>query len=187
MKKVILLLLLFLIASCNVHKTTLKELKNTKSNYQMSYDALRRGAILSIKSDGTLDKILSEVQPDAAIAQTIGITTNLSAKLASGDDFSAEQITNITESLTTLGERTAAVNILRDALYRLEEHCINFPSNCSSDEYWKRYDIVIKAVTDLQGQLTEQKKADVEKMKAKVSELKETILLQKLINQPINN
>ena len=59
-----------LLTSCGTsHKATLKELKSTSSNYQMSYDAMRRGSILSIDKNGDIDKILSEVQPDAAIAQ----------------------------------------------------------------------------------------------------------------------
>ncbi len=164
MKKIILLVFTVVITSCNTHKATLKELKHANVNYQMSYDAMRRGSIVSFDSNGKM-RILSEVQPDAAVTQTTDLTAKLSAKLKTGDSISAEQITKITESLSVLGERTAAVNMLRDALYRLEEHCINFPDKCSEEKYWQRYDTVIKAVTQLQKDISTQKTQDAEKAK----------------------
>lgn len=89
MKNIIVIVAsIVLFNSCNTHKATLKELKSTQSNYQMSYDAMRRGAIVSIRDNGKVDKILSEVQPDAAIATTRDITTSLMAKLKSGDSVS---------------------------------------------------------------------------------------------------
>lgn len=171
MKKILLLLFLISVASCNTHIATLKELKHANVNYQMSYDAMRRGSIVSFDSTGKM-RILSEVQPDAAVTQTTDLTSKLSAKLKNRDSISAEQLTKITESLSVLGERTAAVNMLRDALYRLEEHCINFPDKCSEEKYWQRYDTVIKAVTDLQKDISTQKTQDAEKAKAEKEKLK---------------
>jgi len=171
MKIINLIVLLLIVTSCNMHKATLKELKHKNANYQMSYDAARRGSILSFDSNGKM-KILSEVQPDVAITQTTDLTSKLSAKLKSGDSITAEQLTKITENLSVLGERTAAVNMLRDALYRLEEHCINFPEKCSEDNYWQRFDTIVKTVTNLQKEISKQKQEDAKKVKSEKEKLK---------------
>jgi hypothetical protein len=166
MKNLLLgILLVMVLHSCGAHNATLDELKTTNSNYQMSYDAMRRGAIISINENGKIDRVLSEVQPDAAIATTREITTKLMAKLKSGDSVSGENMTKITETLSKLGERTAPVNMLRDALYRMEEHCVNFPNHCSNERYWKSFDTVVTSVTSLQKQISEISKNDAEKAK----------------------
>ncbi|MBB4806485.1 hypothetical protein HNP38_001781 [Chryseobacterium defluvii] len=172
MKTTLFLITALLLVSCGTtHKATLEELKNTSSNYQMSYDAMRRGAILSIDDKGKINKILSEVQPDAAIATTTDITSKLAANLKSGDNISAEQMTKITESLSKLGERTAPVNMLRDALYRLEEHCINFSAHCSGELYWKSFDAVVNSITQLQKDITKTIDAETEKVNAETEKM----------------
>ena len=60
---------------------------------------------------------ISEVQPDVAISSIL----ELSSKLKKGEEFTAEQTLNISRTVAQLGERTEAVNILRDALHRLSE------------------------------------------------------------------
>lgn len=151
MKTFIYLFILSLLASCNTeHQAIVRELKNSSSNYQMSYDAMRRGAVLNIDEKGKINKILSEVQPDAAIASTTDLTNKLAAQMPSGQSVSLEQITKITETLSKLGERTASVNMLRDALYRMEEHCINFESQCKGELYWQSFQVVVEAITALQ-------------------------------------
>ena len=168
MKIVFYLLVLVSLMSCNIrHKATLKELQNKGSNYQMSYDATRRGAVVSLDNNGKIDKILSEVQPDAAIATTTDITSQLAAKLKSGVDVSAEQITKIAETLSKLGERTAPVNMLRDALYRLEEHCINFPDQCKDDKYFNSFNNVVNLIVELQGKISETAASDAKAEEAK--------------------
>ncbi|WP_294286199.1 hypothetical protein [uncultured Chryseobacterium sp.] len=147
------------------HNMTFNELKSMNSNYQISYDAMRRGSMISINEKGRIDKVLSEVQPDAAIATTREVTTKLMAKLKSGDSVSGENITKITETLSKLGERTAPVNMLRDALYRMEEHCVNFPDHCHKELYWKSFDSVVTSVTRLQQQISETARNEAEKAK----------------------
>lgn len=147
------------------HNMTFNELKSMNSNYQISYDAMRRGSMISINEKGRIDKVLSEVQPDAAIATTREVTTKLMAKLKSGDSVSGENITKITETLSKLGERTAPVNMLRDALYRMEEHCVNFPDHCPKELYWKSFDSVVTSVTRLQQQISETARNEAEKAK----------------------
>lgn len=156
MKIIFYLLVILSCISCNIrHKATLKELENKGSNYQMSYDATRRGAVISLDNNGKIDKILSEVQPDAAIATTTDITSKLTGKLKTGDSVSAEQITKIAETLSKLGERTAPVNMLRDALYRLEEHCVNFPKQCQDEKYFNSFDKVVNLIVKLQEKISE--------------------------------
>ena len=161
MKIIFYLLVILSCISCNIrHKATLKELENKGSNYQMSYDATRRGAVISLDSTGKIDKILSEVQPDAAIATTTDITSKLTGKLKTGDSVSAEQITKIAETLSKLGERTAPVNMLRDALYRLEEHCVNFPKQCQDEKYFNSFDKVVNLIVKLQEKISETAASD---------------------------
>lgn len=171
MKKLLFLpAILILLTSCGAfHKATLEELKNTSSNYQMSYDAMRRGTVLSINKDGEISKILSEVQPDAAIAKTTDITSKLAGKISDAESVSVEQMTKITETLSKLGERTAQVNMLRDALYRLEEHCVNFKAECSGERYWNSFDKVVVAITKVQDDVV--KAAEKEAVKSE-NELK---------------
>jgi hypothetical protein len=75
--------------------------------------------------------------------------------LKTGDSVSAEQITKIAETLSKLGERTAPVNMLRDALYRLEEHCVNFPEQCKDEKYFNSFDKVVDLIVKLQGEISE--------------------------------
>ncbi|WP_160139493.1 hypothetical protein [Chryseobacterium sp. c4a] len=168
MKTIIYLLILSLLASCNMqHRAIVKELKTSNSNYQMSYDAMRRGAVLNIDEKGKINKILSEVQPDAAIATTTDLTNKLAAQMPSGQSVSLEQITKITETLSKLGERTASVNMLRDALYRMEEHCINFESQCKGELYWQSFQIVVEAITDLQKEAAKTAESEAKEEMAK--------------------
>lgn len=170
----------FLISCGASHKATLEKLENT--NYQMSYDAMRRGTVLSINKEGGIDKVLSEVQPDAAIATATDITSKLAGSLNEKGNVSIEQMTKITETLTKLGERTAQVNMLRDALYRLEEHCINFKNQCTNQSYWSSFDKVIDAITSIQtgNSIIAEKEAEkAEKELQKIQEFKELTPEQK--------
>ncbi|MDQ0784334.1 hypothetical protein [Chryseobacterium sp. W4I1] len=104
---------------------------------------------------------MQEVQPDAAIATKREITTKLMAKLKSGDSVSGKNRTKITEILSKPGERTAPVNMLRDALYRMEEHCVNFLIIVLKICIGK----VVISVTRLQQQISEISKNEAAKAK----------------------
>ncbi|MBL7880137.1 hypothetical protein [uncultured Chryseobacterium sp.] len=82
------------------------------------YDASRRGSMLYIDKNQRV-RMLSENPPDVAI-QSI---TEISAKVKGlkGDVGEAEAAFKAQKSIAELGKRTAAVNMLRDALYRLNE------------------------------------------------------------------
>lgn len=144
---------------CNTHKSVITELKPGQSNYHFSYDAMRRGVVVGIDSTGKINKLLGEVQPDAAIATATDITNKLGLGLQNGAKIDVEIATKITEALLELGQRTAGVNMLRDALYRLEEHCINFENDCKGQQYFSRFELVVKAIVELEKEAVKNQKA----------------------------
>ncbi|MGG8495805.1 hypothetical protein ACQY1Q_05275 [Tenacibaculum sp. TC6] len=80
------------------------------------YDATKRGSLMYLDKKGNI-RVLAENPPDAAI-QSI---TNITAKTKINDKVDAELALSASKSIAELGKRTAAVNMLRDALYRLNE------------------------------------------------------------------
>lgn len=119
-KKVLGLLLILTLASCK-HRMVLREIIDTpelKAKVSNN-DALRRNSYFIVQNGRAIT--LSEPPPDAAISQITEITN----KLKLTDKVDTEQSVKLTEALTSLGQRTVAVNILRDALFRLNEHNVN--------------------------------------------------------------
>ncbi len=111
MKKIISLIVSsFLISSC----CGVKSLGD--GSYLAKYDAEKRGALIYKDNNGKVHTV-SEVQPDVAISSILELSSNI----RKGEEFTAEQTVNITRTVAQLGERTEAVNILRDALHRLSE------------------------------------------------------------------
>ncbi len=109
LEKIILIQLAIILIGCgSVHKLE-------EGAYIASYKADDRGSLLVVNNGKAT--MLSEVQPDAVITSVLKFTNSLKLK----DKIEADQLVEITEAVTSLGERTEAVNILRDALYRLAE------------------------------------------------------------------
>lgn len=81
------------------------------------YDATKRGSVMYVK-DGKI-RVLAENAPDAAIQSITEITAKI--KGMKGDVSEAEAALKTQRTIAELGKRTAAVNMLRDALYRLNE------------------------------------------------------------------
>lgn len=81
------------------------------------YDATKRGSVMYVK-DGKI-RVLAENAPDAAIQSITEITTKI--KGLKGDVGEVEAALKTQRAIAELGKRTAAVNMLRDALYRLNE------------------------------------------------------------------
>lgn len=81
------------------------------------YDASKRGSMIYVDKSGNV-RILAENPPDAAI-QSI---TEISAKVGEIKGVgSVDAALKTQRSIAELGKRTAAVNMMRDALYRLNE------------------------------------------------------------------
>jgi hypothetical protein len=81
------------------------------------YDANQRGSMLYVDSTQKV-RVLAENPPDAAIQSIVGITAKVKGIEGAGE---IEAAFNAQKSIAELGKRTAAVNMLRDALYRLNE------------------------------------------------------------------
>ena len=80
------------------------------------YDASKRSSVMYLSENGEL-RVLAENSPDVAY-QTI---LDINAKVKVTDEIDAEAALKTQRSVAQLGKRTAAVNMLRDALYRINE------------------------------------------------------------------
>lgn len=80
------------------------------------YDASKRSSVMYLSENGEL-RVLAENSPDVAY-QTI---LDIGAKVKVTDEVDAETALKTQRSVAQLGKRTAAVNMLRDALYRINE------------------------------------------------------------------
>jgi hypothetical protein len=87
------------------------------------FDATKRSAIINVDSTGNAI-VLAEVTPDAALQKTLEIAGKASV-LSKVD---AETQLKTASTIAQLGQRTANVNMLRDALYRLAEAANNKPT-----------------------------------------------------------
>lgn len=80
------------------------------------YDATKRGSMMYLDPQGRV-RVLAENPPDAAIQSITSITANANID----GKVDASLAFNTAQSIAELGKRTAGVNMLRDALYRLNE------------------------------------------------------------------
>lgn len=91
--------------------------KDTAGTFMWShYGATKRGSLMYIDKGGKI-RVLAENPPDAAVQSITNIIA--SAKVDGKVDASLAYKTS--KSIAELGKRTAGVNMLRDALYRLNE------------------------------------------------------------------
>ncbi|PQJ77938.1 hypothetical protein [Polaribacter porphyrae] len=167
MKKLIIGVLI-LVSSCVSRKARVHNLprfEDGSGRYFITFDATRRGSLVTVDKSGKL-RVLSEVAPDAAVTSVINLTSKLNVK----DKFEAEQVTKITESLTQLGKRTASVNILRDALYRLEELHISGEKIDSTDIRYLLFKEILATVKEIQ--LSEKIEKEVEQLKSELKSIK---------------
>ena len=90
---------------------------STKGTFMWShFDITKRSSIVYISPEGRV-RVLSENPPDAAL-QTI---SEISSKVKITDKVNVEAALKTQKSIAEMGKRTAAVNMLRDALYRINE------------------------------------------------------------------
>lgn len=102
---------------------------NKGTFYYAYYDATRRGALIFVDRCGQVH-ILSESSPDAANEKSI--STNLKVNIK--DKATAEAYAQVVQNIVQLGKRSAAVNIIRDELYHLNELVMNSSYfNCDLD------------------------------------------------------
>lgn len=130
-KLLVLMLLVFLFSGCDSINKSRKVSGISRQNLFLNestgtadptlfwahYDATQRGSMLYVDANQKV-RVLAENPPDAAIQSIIGITAKVKGIDGVGE---AEAAFNAQKSIAELGKRTAAVNMLRDALYRLNE------------------------------------------------------------------
>lgn len=183
MKYIYYLLLIIFITSCNASKLTqphkiVSQKLEAGAFYMLPLDASVKSNLIRTNADGSF-RILSEAAPDAIVTSIVELTTKLAAKLKSGETFTAEQITKITESTTQLGKRTAAVNILRDALFRLEE----FNQNRTVPMDTSTYNLFVKVLDNVREiSLAESAVENAKGKKADLDKEKETTMQEKYKN-----
>lgn len=118
----ILLLAIILLNSCSAFEKK-SEIKRQKlftgsqgTLFWANYDATKRGSMIFVEPNGKV-RVLAENPPDAAIQSITSITT----KFKKGEEIDANLVFETSKSIAELGKKTASVNMLRDALYRLNE------------------------------------------------------------------
>ncbi|OPC32056.1 hypothetical protein BAX97_12280 [Elizabethkingia meningoseptica] len=164
-----LLLILGLYGCAPVSK--ISDLTNTNGQvlaHHVSYDASRRGSIIFTDKQGKII-VISEPPPDVATK----LATELGAKADVIGKVNTELYLQTTKSIAELGKRTSAVNILRDALYKLSELKLK---NDSLDKqtvalFMKILDVAQSvSQVELQNEIKETAKAETEKIEAKTKE-----------------
>lgn len=129
MKKIIVLSLAVITTSCGITKgiysktahgkagvSKISQFTNGGTFLWAHYDASKRSSVMYLSENGEL-RVLAENAPDVAY-QTI---LDINAKVKVTDEVDAEAALKTQRSVAQLGKRTAAVNMLRDALYRINE------------------------------------------------------------------
>lgn len=110
--------MIILLSSCS-STSKLSEIKDKDGKvtaHHVSYDASRRGSIIfKGKDNNTI--MLSEPPPDIATK----LATDLGAKVNVTNQVDASLYMSTAKEIASLGKRTASVNMLRDALYKLSE------------------------------------------------------------------
>ena len=137
--------------------------KNCSAGF-MVYDATRRGSFYFVDYKTKKLKVVSEPPPDVVtmLSKELNGNANVLDKVNISAKFKA------VESIAELGKRTAAVNILRDALYKLAEIRI---SNDSIDARTEKLFLeALKVARDIT--ITEAEFAKAESEKAKEEQFK---------------
>ncbi|NBL64001.1 hypothetical protein GV828_02170 [Flavobacterium sp. NST-5] len=157
--------LLVIFTSCN-STFKLSELKNDKGNifaHHFSYDASKRGSLVYEK-DGKL-AIISEPPPDVATK----LATDLGANVKAGSEVDVSAYLSTTKAIAELGKRTASVNMLRDALYKLSEMSM---SNNINDNTAALFGQILKAIENMHKVEMEQSKKEAVEAEVNVAEAK---------------
>ncbi|QQR98502.1 MAG: hypothetical protein IPK18_02945 [Sphingobacteriales bacterium] len=165
-----------MVSSEKLNAKTIK-LKGDKRVIHFIYDA-----------DSNRTYTLSEPPPDVILEKTFGILN----KVKTSDKVDVEQKLDIANKAFSLGERTVAVNILRDALFRLSEMNINNRNKPLAPGYKELFDSIIaasktiaisqiiKAEAEKINAETKNKEVEIKKTDAETKKIKAEIELQEL-------
>ena len=160
------LIIAYFISSCNSMSkvSRIKDKDGNINGHHISYDASRRGSLI-YKGEGNKMIMLSEPPPDVATK----LATDLGAKVKINDQVDASLYMSTTKSIAELGKRTASVNMLRDALYKLSEMRMSNPIIDSTTS--SLFKDILKAIenmhkAEMEAEKTKQDEAKAEKAKA---------------------
>ncbi len=164
------------LCSCSTHQTLYDRLDSKTKNsqneiYMVSNDALRRGSYF-IKHNNKI-RFISEPPPDAVIAVTREFANKIDYNKLNND-----LKVKITESLSTLGERTVAVNILRDALYKLTEISLNNDGQTIDNQTYQLFDRILCVAENISN--ADIKRSETAKEIAETAKINTEIKLQEI-------
>ncbi|EJL72484.1 hypothetical protein [Chryseobacterium populi] len=169
-KLLLIPMLVLLLTGCNSMSkiSDLKDIEGKTLAHHVSYDASRRGSLIFTDKEGRVI-VISEPPPDVATK----LATELGAKADIIGKANIDLYLQTTKSIAELGRRTSAVNILRDALYKLTE--LKLRDNGLDGQTTALFNKILEAVKDisyveLQNAKTETEQAEAEKSKAKAKE-----------------
>lgn len=160
---------IILISSCSTIKIVSSS-KITAKSIKLKGDKRISYFIYDEESNRTYT--LSEPPPDVIFEKTLNILN----KVKVSEKVNAEQKLDLATKAIQLGERTVAVNILRDALFRLSEMNINNRNLPLEPSYKTLFDSILAASKSVA--LSQLLQAQVEKVQAETKKLEAEIQLQ---------
>ena len=101
----------------------------------VSFEATRRAAYVIVDNDGSV-RMAAEPPPDAALDASVDATATLKAMLEKVE-LEGELSAEVVEKIVKLTERTQAVVLMRDAMFRLAEMHVN--GVITSEDYLALY------------------------------------------------
>lgn len=174
-KVLIVIFFAYQLTSCS-SMSKISKIKNqygkTKATH-VSYDASRRGSLI-YENDGKMT-MLSEPPPDIATK----LATDLGAKVNGVDELDIEAYLSTSKEIASLGKRTASVNMLRDALYKLSEMRMSGNIDADTKELFCEILGAIKEMHKLEmeaektaqkAEETKQKEAETKKVEAQTEQ-----------------
>ena len=131
--------------------------------------------------DNTTNKTytLSEPPPDAILERATKIANEVAVKNPTSSEVTAKQQVELANKVIELGERTVAVNILRDALFRLSEMNINNRNQALGNDYKVLFDSILSVTKQIA-------LADLKKQEAKLQEAKSETIKQEVELKMLN-
>ncbi|NHM05730.1 hypothetical protein G4D82_00720 [Flavobacterium sp. CYK-4] len=165
------------LSSCS-HRMLMKQLVKTENLEAQvaNVDGSKRNAYFVYDKVNNRFTTLSEPPPDAIIQQA----TDLVNKLKLDPKVDTEQSVKLTESVIQLGQRTVAVNVLRDALFRLNEMNVNHnnvPIDSISSALFRRILKVAETIA-----LADKTKAEAQQVQAEADKINANVELMKTVD-----
>lgn len=162
--------IVILLSSCS-SMSKLSEIKNENGKitaYHVSYDASRRGSIIFEGKDNNM-MMLSEPPPDIATK----LATDLGANVKITNEIDASLYMSTTKAIAELGKKTASVNMLRDALYKMSEMSMSKTLDSNSVSLFKEILKSIESMHKLEMDATKVEKinAETDKVKAETEQI----------------